>query len=385
MKNRLSNLQIPLTSAALCLVLAACGGGSSGSDKSVSSSPNSPSANAPAAGQGNTATQPGTGSGGTGSGGTGSGGTSGGADNPGTQPSKPAVPQTTEELLSDQGIRGNVLRSMLDQKLNARGVRGDAATARAADGRYGWFLPQANGTPSIWNSVRLDPTNYVDESRPGIPYQISRYHPLEGNSTYTLSSQIYDMGNTNRDTTVPIRPFTLKVPISASAQLLSLDKTMSIQLGSPHATSNATPDTPAEEITLTATEALEVPSNALLPFGKAVQTWRGDNQQKVELVMAGRCDMVNTDYAGKVLEEPHRAPGAELCWNFDLTHLKRQICVMYTVPASDGNEGYVLSQVPSTAEAQARLEEMVDQRSLFAGESGALFWRNGSSRCENKS
>lgn len=58
---------------------------------------------------------------------------------------------------------------------------------------------------------------------------------------------------------------------------------------------------------------------------------------------------------------------------------------MYTVPASDGNEGYVLSQVPSTAEAQASLEEMVDQRSLFAGESGALFWRNGNSRCENKS
>ncbi|MDO4681662.1 MAG: hypothetical protein Q4B17_02600 [Lautropia sp.] len=383
MNNRFSPLQMPMTSAALCLLLAACGGGSSGSDSAVSSSPNGPSTSSPADGQGSTITQPGAGSGGSGSGGTGSGSASGGTGNPGSQ--SPAVPQTTEALLSEQGIRGNVLRSMLDQKLSAPGVRGDAETVRAADGRYGWFLPPSSGIPSIQNNVRLDPDNYVRESRPGIPYEILSYRPLEGSSTYKLWSHIYGIGYANSDTTVPVRPFTLEMPISGSPQLLSLGKTVNIRLEAPRATWNAKPDTPAEDITLTATEALEVPGNALLPFGKAVQTWRGDNQQKVELVLAGRCDTVNTDHTGKVVEDlPSRAPGAELCWNFDLTHLKRQICVMYAVPASDGRVGNPLTKVPSTAEAEARLEEMVDQRSVFAGESGALFWRSGHFRCEKK-
>lgn len=368
------SIQTPLSAAALCLLLAACGGdgGSSTADKNVSSNPgNPPASTAPSD---NTGSNTGSSAGGTG-GGTGTA--------PGS--TMPSGPTTTEQLISDSGIRGNVLRSMLDQKLSAPGIRGDAETVRAADGRYGWFLPTSSGIPSIRNNVHLDPSNYVVENRPGIPYEILSYRPLEGSSTYKLWSDIYGIGNANLDTTVPVRPFTLEMPISASPQLLSLGKTMNISLEAPRATWNAKPDTPAENITLTATEALEVPSNALLPFGKVLQAWRGDNQQKVELVLAGRCDTVNTDHTGKVAEDlPSRAPGAELCWNFDLTHLKRQICVMYAVPASDSSVGNSLSRVSSTAEAEARLEEMVDQRSVFTGESGALFWRGGNFRCEGK-
>lgn len=373
MSSTFLSIHTPMSTAALCLLLAACGGGGASStiDKNVSSSPSNPPAS--------TAPSDSTGSA--------SGGNSTTTPGAGTAPGStlPSVSATTDQIISDSGIRGDVLRSMLDQKLSAPGIRGDAETVRAADGRYGWFLPPSSGIPSIRNAVHLDPSNYAVENRPGIPHEILSYRPLEGSSTYKLWSDIYGIGNANLDTTVPVRPFRLEMPISANPQLLSLGRTMNIALEAPRATWNAKPDTPTENITLTATEALEVPSNALLPFGKVLQTWRGDNQQKVELVLAGRCDTVHTDHTGKVLENlPSRAPGAELCWNLDLTHLKRQICVMYAVPASDRSVGNPLSRVPSTAEAEARLEEMVDQRSVFTGESGALFWRSGHFRCEGK-
>lgn len=392
--NRNLHVPIPMSAAAVCLLLAACGGGSSDhtSEKAVSSSPGAPGSaistagvdtpppaaqtDGPAGGatnqRGTAESQPGS------TAGDGRTGPNPGSEAPASSDTPSVSPATSAQTITDQGIRGDVLRSMLDQKLNEVGPR-DTPSATPADGRHGWFK-SGTGIPRITNSVRLVPDNYVDESNPRIPWPILRYSPLNGQSDYLLNSYIQSRWGVNSDTTVPVRPFSLKVGIEADRAQMTLGQTLTLDVHSPAATWKDRSDQPAETLTLKADSSPSIRRDALVSFGQVIQRWQGAPDQKVELVLAGRCDLVRVNDAGQIFgEAPDRTPGAELCWRIDTPKLKREVCTMYEVPIAT-----MAPDAEPKALAQAGVEEMADDRSTFPGESGSIFWRQGYRRCEGK-
>lgn len=382
-KNGNAHFQPPITAAALCLLLAACGGGGSSSntaDKAVSSSPGAPGSTISTAGV-ETAAPSGN------AGGDAAGGSATPAPQPGTTNGETTSPgnatdpvaSTSDQTITDQGIRGDVLRSMLDQKLNQAGPR-DTPSAWPADGRYGWSKPNT-GIPSITNGVRLIPDNYVDASKPNIPFPIYEYQPLNGEAEYSLGSYIQSRWGINSDTTVPVRPFSLKVGISANREQLKLGDTLTLTIRPPRAVWQGQYDDPnEEELTLKAAATPTIQRDGVVSFGQVIQRWQAAANQKVELVLAGRCNTVRVDGQGQIFQDaPDRSPGAELCWRIDTPKLKREVCTMYDVPPTT-----ISPDDEPRALAFVALQEMADDRSTFPGESGSIFWRNGLSRCEGK-
>lgn len=393
-KNRNLHVQIPMSAAALCLLLAACGGGGTdnAAEKAVSSSPGAPGSaistagvdtpppaaqtDGPAGGatnqRGTAEPQPGS------TAGDGHAGPNPGPEAPASSDTPAVSTLTSAQTITDQGIRGDVLRSMLDQKLNQVGPR-DTPSAAPADGRHGWFK-LGTGIPRITNSVRLIPDNYVDESTPRIPWPILRYRPLNGQSEYLLHSYIQSRWGINSDTTVPVRPFSLKVGIEADREQLTLGRTLTLNIHAPAATWKDRSAAPGEKLTLQASTTAAIQRDALVPFGQVIQRWQAAPDQKVELVLAARCDLVRVNNNGQILEgRPDRSPGAELCWRIDTPSLKREVCTMYEVPIAT-----MAPDAEPKALAQASVEEMADDRSTFPGESGSIFWRQGNQRCEGK-
>ena len=104
------SLHVPITAAALAVLLTACGGGGGGGTegKAVSASPNAP-------GSSSTAGSTGTAANGTSE--TLDGGTNanGNTVTP-VAPTVPPTPQRPVAAFSDEGIRGDVLLAMIDQR-----------------------------------------------------------------------------------------------------------------------------------------------------------------------------------------------------------------------------------------------------------------------------
>ncbi len=73
-------------------------------------------------------------------------------------------------------------------------------------------------------------------------------------------------------------------------------------------------------------------------------------------------------------------PGPELCWNVDLTQVKRQICFMWQAPSlknDDGSDSSFLST--------PQLHEVTDDRcSVYPGGTGTLHGRQQGYRCQGK-
>lgn len=374
MSSTFLSIHTPMSAAALCLLLAACGGGggSSTTDKNVSSSPgNPPASTAPSdstgsSSGGSSATTPGAGSAGGGTG-TVPGGTT------------PSVTATTDQTITDSGIRGDVLRSMLDQRINPTGLRGTRTSSSLADGRYGWYTPDP-ATPSIANTAYLTPTNYVSKPLPGNGGTYLDYQPLNGRSEYTLSSVIESYWSANQNTTVLFRPLEMKVGIQADATQVALADTLALEVKAPRATATAQPEG-TESFALKAASAPAIKAEQLVPFGQVVQSWQDAQGNKVELTLAGRCNVVQVEgQSGQVDDNaPRRSPGAELCWNITVDKLKRQACMMFAVPETTIAAGAQAGQL-----AEHRFDEMADDRSFYPGGSGVMVWRAGSHRCEGK-
>lgn len=403
--------RVPMTAAALALILSACGGGGDGggsSDRNVSSSPDAPSAGNTApgssagssgsggsAGSGGTAgnqnangtSTPGNGSAGitpgAGGGDAGSGGASSGS---GSNPTPP-TPPTTDQLISAAGISGAALLSMLDQELN-RAWPLDTPTTSAADGRHGWFLDDGLAQPDVTTYVSLMPRlNYTETPRPnGSPYPIITYEPLNGSTTYSLRSYVQFRGGRNKRSTVPYRELSLTVPLKADAQQITIGETLSITAGPTFANTN--PDDPKNDktehtsIEFKAESAYAVPKNGLIPFGQVLKQWKASDGQQVSLVVEGRCDLLQDQYTPDAPgfhagPNPVALSGAEICWHIDMTTVKRKLCFMYQIPApaKDAADGYV--SIPM-------VHEIIDERSAYAGESGTKYWRQGRYRCQGK-
>lgn len=346
-------LQMPMTAAALSILLAACGGSSGGAnEKAVSSSP----AATTTASTTDASTPTGTATG-------------------ATTEASASIATTTNQPISEQGISGKTLRAMLDVRLNY-GNPVMTPFARAADKRYGWYANNHDGTPSITTSQQLnDPSNYTDISSQTERYPRYQYAPLNGSSTYGLSSRVQFRGGANSSSTVLYRSLGLNVGIQADTNQLTLDRTMKLSTGPTYANNkfdtDPINDETTESLTLTADNDYTIAANGLIPFGQVLQTWKGADNQKVELVLVGRCDIVETDSSGNPKAGSTPQPGAELCWNVDVNRVKRQICNMWKVP----DDKY---------DASALLQEVADDRSVYAGESGTRYWRQENARCQGK-
>lgn len=397
--------RVPMTAAALALILSACGGdGGGSSDRNVSSSPDAPSAgnttpgsSGGSAGSGgsdgssgtagnqhaNGASTPGDSSTGAtpgaGAGNSGSGGASGSGSNP-----TPPAPQTTDQLISAAGISGAALLSMLDQQQN-RAWPLDTPTSSPADGRHGWFLEDVISQPGVTTYVSLAPQlNYTFTPQPnGNPYPLITYEPLNGSTTYWLKSYVQFRGGRSTRSTVPYRELSLTVPLKADAQQMTIGETLDIKAGPTLA--NARPDDPKNDKTehpslaLKADSAYTVPRNGLIPFGQVLKQWKASDGQQVSLVLEGRCDLLEDQYTPDATgfnagPDPVALPGAELCWHIDVATVKRKLCFMYQIPApaDDARAGYV--SVPM-------MHEIIDERSAYAGETGTKYWRQGRYRC----
>ncbi|MDO5101378.1 MAG: hypothetical protein Q4D91_00500 [Lautropia sp.] len=397
--------RVPMTAAALALILSACGGGSSGSsDRSVSSSPEAPSAGSSNPGS----TTPGSTGAGDANGSAGSGGSQiadGGStpntgNTPGsnggagtdanttpTPPAQPPAPQTTDQLISAAGISGAALLSMLDQELN-RAWPLDTPTTSPADGRHGWFLENGLMQPGVTTYVSLAPQlNYTYTPRPnGNPYPNITYEPLNGSTTYWLRSYVQFRGGRNKQSTVPYRELSLTVPLQVDAQQITIGDLLSVKTGptlaNPRADDPQNDKTEHPVVDFKAETAYTVPKNGLIPFGQVLKQWNGADGQRVQLVLEGRCDLLEDQYDPDVTgfnpgPNPVAKSGAELCWHVDMSNVKRKLCFMFQMPApaEDAANNYV--SIPM-------MHEIIDDRSVYAGETGTKYWRQGRYRCQGK-
>ncbi|MDO4684071.1 MAG: hypothetical protein Q4B17_14995, partial [Lautropia sp.] len=309
-----------------------------------------------------------------------------GAGSSGSNPTPPAPP-TTDQLISAAGISGAALLSMLDQELN-RALPLDTPTTQSADGRHGWFLDDGLAQPEVTTYVRLAPQlNYTYTPQPnGNPYPIVTYVPLHGSTSYSLWSYVQFRGGRNKRSTVPYRELSLTVPLKADAEQITIGETLDIKPGPSLA--NPNPNDPKNDktqhpaIEFKAESAYTVPKNALIPFGQVLKQWKASDGQQVSLVLEGRCDLLEHQYtpdASGFTVGPNPMPlsGAEICWHIDMTTVKRKLCFMYQIPAParEAEQGYV--SIPM-------IHEIIDERSVYAGESGTQYWRQGRYRCQGK-
>ncbi len=373
-------LRFPMTAAALAVLLVACGGGGGSSDQAVSSSPNAPD---PTIATSATSTDSGTKAGSTASGTTDTANASAESGNTGSTPPATPAPQpatTTDVALSDAGVSSNVVRTFLESRI---GMAGPHFTPMIdlATGRYGSVERGANnGTPHINISTRLDPSNYQTEYRNGIPYPTYIFQRLNGTAQYWHTTDIPGRDGANANTKVPFRETGMRVNMTADAEQWSLADTMTVAVFAPCPTWNcgAASNAPEEVVTLQASPTnATFKNNALLPFGTVVQRWTGANGQSVELKVEGRCDIVNVGEDGQINPAFEKEPGVELCWNTNLGKVKQQSCFMLAVTDEAGPAG--------DASISWGFQELVDDRSTYAGESGTRVWRDGGyRRCAGK-
>ncbi len=403
MESRYIPLRTPMTAVALSLLLAACGGDSDSSNTAVSASPDASTTLSST----DTTNADGTGSSTAGDAGSSDGSSSsseagssqGGSTNASVGAGTPSAStgssggnalSTIDQNISDRGISGNVLRSMLDHQYNKGGPR-DTPSASPADGRYGWYLSgdAAKGMPYITIAVSLNPNNYVDIAAPGSLWPFLSYRPLNGSSEYRLATYVQSRDGIARGVTVPFRRLSMGVGISSHAGQLSLGRTMTLGVGPAVIGADYNHDSNKETVQLSAASDYRVNTNTLLPFGQAIQTWSDSSGQKVELVLQGSCPVVIVQQDGQLdpSSDPMRSPGAELCWNVDLKNLKRQICMMYEVPTEGPKpaEGTVTYEYfHPDSRSGIGLIEMADERSVYGEAKGSYYWRQWSGRCEGK-
>lgn len=391
-------IHVPMTAAALALLLAACGGGGGSADgKAVSASPDAPNTaqngNAGSTGNGTTSggsttengstsgNTSGTGTGGTtagnnGSGQTGTGSTDapidGGSNANGNTvtpetPSTPAEPQPVAAF-SDEGVRGDVLLTMLDQRTcNNYGQR-----TTAMDG--GPIPPALDDTPEIVLETLLNlpgntetGSNYVPNpatsATPGLgagalcrPDQ--KYAPARPGTTYVLannSNPVYRF--TPESVKRGFHYFSAEMSLRVSNDAFTLGRGVALtetqDLGK--AWEAAHPETlnsaPREhKLNLNAASPLTIANQALVKWG-VLQEWKQGSQPAYQIMLLRGA-------------QPNQA---RLCWNTSMEYVQRLHCTEWTIPATfkRGDE-LTVSQ------------SLQDLRSTYTeNENGSLYWRAG--------
>ena len=382
---------VPMSAAALALLLAACGGGGGSADgKAVSASPDAPNtAQNGNAGTSNDGSGSGTSNSGTSSSGT--SGTTGGSgststasnDNTGAAidggsnangntitPETPATPAEPRPVaaFSDEGVRGDVLLTMLDQRTcNNYGQR-----TTAMDG--GPIPPALDDTPEIVLETLLNlpgntetGSNYVQNpaasATPGMGAGVlcppdQKYAPARPGTTYVLannSNPVYRF--TPESVKRGFHYFSAEMSLRVSNDEFSIGRGVALtetqDLGK--AWEAAHPETlnsaPREhKLNLNATSPLTIANHALVKWG-VLQEWKQGSQAAYQIMLLKGA-------------QPSQA---RLCWNASMEYVQRLHCTEWTIPATfkRGDE-LTVSQ------------SLQDLRSTYTeNESGSLYWRAG--------
>ncbi|MDO4906084.1 MAG: hypothetical protein Q4A16_11180 [Lautropia sp.] len=381
-------IRTPMTAAALTLLLTACGGGGDGgSERAVSSSPTAPGAydtvyvniDASSAAVAGSAAGAGAGQGSNGGEANAAGAGSGGASNNGngvdsssnsdasastpaptpaptpTQPEPtpaqpgsatpeqpaPATPATPAEVspISTQGIRGDVFLAMLEQKpcghdglQPATGPDG----SKGSDGMVNFFAETSLG------NYKIDPDYVIVGFRHGFGCNGKNYEPVKpGEHTFSISNSVFAKFYT------PPRPFNMfrmEVPVSITADDVLLGNDMKIS----SVAMSHTPTITSQrfETQLTVDSPYRVKLNEVVPFGILKQWNNGEQSEQLMVLQGGN------------------AQEARMCWNTNITHIKRLQCMIWSVP-KDWKAGGKLNPVNVT---------LVEDRSVYEGETGMAYW-----------
>lgn len=359
---------LPLTAAALSVLLTACGGSDGGAKRGLSSSPAAPSANASAqAGSGTTVTTPTAGaSAGSQAAGAGAstidssgtivattdngststpGNTTGDAaanqTNPATPPAT-TTPATVSQpaadiaLMSGDGVRGDVLLAMIDRQTCKNPTRATAHNGTAVDN----VKPTL---PPITAGIILDPNNYQELRKPPggayaaltnvlcdrTYYQYASVRPGQ-HQIRVFSNPTVQYSYLNQRADRDFNSLEIKVPMTVTADLVTLGDTI---------TTNS-----AEQ---RSSQSFSFRQDALVSHGVLSQ-WTNDGGFTKLMLLPS--DAVGT---------------ARLCWNADTAKVKRLQCGVWRVPTDWGRDK-PLELVD---------QYIVDDRAPYAGESGFLYWR----------
>lgn len=388
------SLHVPITAAALAVLLTACGGGGGGGTegKAVSASPNAPGSSSPA---GTTAGSPtsdaaagtGTSTGnGTGSSTAGGTGTTAGADTTGgansetidggtnangntvtpVAPTVPPTPQRPVAAFSDEGIRGDVLLTMLDQRTcNNYGVRSTAMDGEPVPGALDDTpeivletllnlpgntetgsnyvrRPGATGTPGLGAGVLCRPDQMYAPAKPGTTYALAQ----NTNPVYRFTPESAKRGfhyfGAEMSLRVSDQSFTL-------GRGLALTETQDLGKAWEAAHPESLNESPkVHKLNLNAAEDLTIANDSLVKWG-VLQEWKRDGQPVYQIMVL----------RGSAPQQ------ARLCWNASMEYVKRLHCTEWTIPASfkRGDELKVA-------------QSLQDDRSTYTEhESGSLYWR----------
>lgn len=346
--------------AALALLLAACGGGGGSNDnnnnntKAVSSTPSASST-----GSGSAITTRDSASSGVSA--NNARGTSGTHTATDTSPVSRPV-----SSISAQGVRGDVLLTMLDQKsCDPIGM-----LSASYDGPQ---LDNGDDFPPPWISHRISGDNYrtnpqyqnnVDYSPiPGAlcpPLLI--YSPVpSGVYTYSLSSGIYGRFTSPGSRPRGFSPLSTRIPVAVTQDAIiigaSIEATATPSWGKTFRDQNPNGE-PSEELSFGKSESSKtIGMNSRVPFG-VLSTWTDTSNDEKPYTMTTRMLLLPGAHSNQ----------AKLCFNTDMKYVKRLHCTIWTVP-----ENWKRSM-----ELKDDGQYIVDDRSTYPGESGLLYWRTGS-------
>lgn len=282
---------LPLTAAVLSLLMAACGGGGGGSNSAVSASPDSSTAARGSAGN-PASTAPGA------------------ANQPGTTPGQtpdPAprgtddAPAGTVPPVSDKGIRGDVLLSILEQQpcknASFEPVRGPDGSFHAqqqtpmfAVNRLGNYTHKPN-----WYGPNTIGCNGQD------------YAPVKaGSHTYRFGNGYY--GRFNGPPHKEWRSISLAIPVTVTDQDVTLGKDIKFHGYIAEPSGGFDRD-------LGANAEFRVAYTAQVPYGTLIE-WRN-----------------GAEFSQMSIEKGSNANDVRLCFNTDMAQIKQTQCLTWNVPA----------------------------------------------------
>ncbi len=326
---------VPLTAVVLCLLLTACGSSAGGSNRVVSASPTLDSSGTITTG--NDTTTP----------------TTPGTATPTPDTGTPAVVTpivVSGSAISTTHVRGDVLLSMMDQRICKDLVQASAHNGTAVTGE------EADKLPFVTGDVYLSPTNYV--GAPGAPSPASaavtcdtRYYTYGAAKAgaYALNAEGWPSAREASRTVIASRLFNtlrITVPLTIGAETIVLGPSLTLNTA-------FYPTTPADKIsseslTMVAAKDFSFGMNTQVSYG-VLNQWNQDTHFTKLMLLRG--------------DTPNEA---RLCWNIESVIVRRLQCTVWRVP-TNWARGQQLERVD---------QYIVDDRSTIPGESGFLYWRS---------
>ncbi|MDO4904342.1 MAG: hypothetical protein Q4A16_02120 [Lautropia sp.] len=325
--------------AATLLLLTGCAG-EGGSNRAVANSPQPSTGDTTTPGSSSDTTLPGT-----------------PLPSPGPAPApRPTPVDSNAPLISSQGVRGDVVLTMMDQQ--------PCAPFPVPTSNYdgGTIDQQTTGVIDVFMNADLSPGNYVADTgfvgtpAPGQNCQGKTYQPARvGTYTYNVNSTPWyhdkigspwlKRGFNWVDMRATLTIEATKVSLGTTVQVDSTRDT------TPYPAAIQQSMTPSvESMAMKATSPLEFELGGVVGYGVLKQWYVEGNTTALTQIL---------------LTRSNSADEAKLCWNTDLQYTKRLQCAVWKVPA-DWSRGKELTLID---------HYLVEDRAYYPNDRGYLYWR----------